>query len=694
MKLAKIRGMDSQGMICAQDEIGVGESHEGIMILPSPTPKGTLVKQLLKPYSDLIFDIGLTANRMDAMSHIGVARDVCAWLSHHDKKRAILITPSVNGFKVSDNTLPITVKLENTNACHRYAGVSLCGVTVRESPDWLKNKLKSIGVRSVNNIVDVTNFVLHESGQPLHAFDLDKISHNTIIVKSLPQGTEFTTLDEKVRKLEAEDLMICDGNEKPMCFGGVFGGLDSGVNGSTTNIFLESAWFDPATIRKTSLKHGLRTDAATRFEKGVDISATIFGLKRAALLICELGGGRIASDIIDAYPQPHDRKEITLRNSYLKKLSGKNYDPDAVKNILQNLGFEILKQGVDEISVGVPFNKPDVLLPADVIEEIMRIDGYDNVEIPGAITITPSGEQLAFEQNQAERTANYLVGLGFSEIFTNSITNSRYYSESILANTVRIVNSLSEGLDVLRPSLLESGLERIAYNLNRKNNDLRLFEFGKVYSVLGKEYSESNHLALYSTGSKGGNGWQQKSLKSDLYYLKGLCEQLFIFTGITGINFVPDQMGAVTALVDSEKIATIGMVDDYSLQQFSVKQPVIFATIHWDILLSASKKQKIEYREIAKFPIVNRDLSLIVASRVNYAQVEATAKRAGITKLTSIRLFDVFQSEKLGEGKKSFAINFTFSDHEKTLTDKEIDSMMNKLENSFVTELGAEVRKS
>ena len=695
MKLAKIRGLESHGMICAEDEIGIGNSHEGIIILPCETIKGMPFKEIQKPYSDWVYQIGLTANRMDAMSHIGVARDVCAWLSHHDKQPISVTFPFTKNFMPSANTLPLRVTIENTLACQRYSGVSISGVKVKDSPRWLKDRLRSIGLRPLNNIVDVTNFVLHEFGQPLHAFDLEKIKGQWIIVRNLPLNTPFVTLDEKERKLDTEDLMICDGENVPMCFGGVFGGMNSGVSDATKHIFLESAWFDPSTTRRTSIRHGLRTDAAIRFEKGVDISATIIALKRAALLICELAGGEIASEVVDIYPEPHSPKELTLSYNYLRKISGKIYQPNTVIKILKSLGFDLVREGVDDLVIAVPFNKPDVTDPADIIEEIMRIDGYDNIDIPAAITITPSPDPNVFQNNQAERTANYLVGVGFSEIFTNSITNSQYYPENGLISAVRIVNSLSKELDIMRPSLLETGLERISYNINRKNIDLQLFEFGKVYSNSTGKYLEINQLALFSTGHKSAKGWQQQSLQSDLYFIKGICEQLFKFTGLEGVTFKADiEPGVVLGYLDSDPIVSIRMVNEEKLLKFSIKQPVLFAEILWDSIIKYSKKNQIIYGEIGKFPMVQRDLSLVVNNNIRYTQVEAITYSAGIKTLKAMTLFDVFVSEKLGVGKKSLAINFTFSDPEKTLTDREIDAMINKLSELYEKELNAEIRKA
>ena len=461
IKKAKIRGVESQGMICAEDEIGLGESHAGIMVLPGDAKVGISASEYFQLTEDYIFEIGLTPNRIDAMSHLGVARDVCAWLSHHNKKETTVSYPFKNNFKPDNQGLQMEVVIENAEACQRYSGVSIENVTIAESPDWLQQRLKSIGLRPINNIVDITNFILHETGQPLHAFDAEAIKGKKLILKNMAEGTLFTTLDDKERKLSSEDLMICNSSE-PMCIGGVYGGIRSGVSAKTKNIFLESAWFNPADIRKTSLRHGLRTDAATRFEKGVDISNTVTVLKRAAMLIKEIASGDIASDVVDVYPVPKQKTEVALKYHYLKKLSGKNYHGDTVKNILNSLGFELLKEGDDEMRFCVPLNKPDITIAADVVEEIMRIDGLDNVEIPTMITIAPSVGMLSHEVAYTEKTAEYLAGSGFREIFTNSITNSAYYSEEVLQATVKMINNLSEELNILRPGMMETGLESIA----------------------------------------------------------------------------------------------------------------------------------------------------------------------------------------------------------------------------------------
>lgn len=698
MKKAKIRGIESHGMICAEDEIGMGSSHAGIMVLPASATVGTPAATYFNTYTDIIYEIGLTPNRMDAMSHLGVARDVCAYLSHHNKKDAPVKSPFKNNFKVDHQGLQFEAIIENPAACQRFAGVAIQHITVAESPEWLKQRLNSIGLRSINNIVDITNFILHETGQPLHAYDAANIKGNKIIAKNLPEGTVFVSLDEKERKLGAEDLMICDGESNPMCIGGVFGGLNSGVTADTKDIFLESAWFNPGTVRKTSFRHGLRTDAATRFEKGVDISNTVNVLKRAAMLIKEIAGGEIASDIIDVYPAPREKTEVPLKYHYLKKLSGKNYHPDTIKNILASLGFELIKEGMDEMWVKVPFSKPDISIPADLVEEIMRIDGLDNVEIPQTISIAPATETLAHESAWKEKVADYLTGLGFNEIFTNSITNSSYYTDEVLQHTVRMINNLSEELNVMRPSMLETALETIAHNLNRKNNHLQFFEFGKTYAALetGK-YEEKHHLCLLLTGNKTQQGWNNKAAKTDFFYLKGVMEKIAALTGLSIQEFVAvtnEKLDdAVEIKIRNEVVAVTGVVNKKTLANFDCKQPVLYADIDWDKLVRLNRKNNISFREIPRFPAVQRDLALVLDKAVTYQQIEKTTQSAKLNKLKSVHLFDVFESEKLGTGKKSMAVSFTFQDEEKTMTDTEIDGMMNKLIGAYEKELGAEIRK-
>ncbi|MEI8099038.1 MAG: phenylalanine--tRNA ligase subunit beta [Sediminibacterium sp.] len=694
MKIAKIRGIESFGMICAEDEIGLGGSHAGILVMPASLIPGTPAAEHFQPYSDWIYEIGLTPNRMDAMSHFGVARDVCAYLSHHQQETRVK-TPNANGFKIDNNSLPISVQVENSTACPRYAGLTISGVTVKESPDWLKNKLLAIGLRPINNIVDITNFILHETGQPLHAFDTNAIEGKTVIVKNLDNETPFITLDGKERKLTDNDLMICNATAG-MCIAGVYGGQNSGVVAETTSIFLESAWFQPSSIRKSSVHHGLRTDAATRFEKGVDIDNTVIALKRAALLIKELAGGEITSEVVDIYPNPLPKTEISLKHHYLKKLSGKNYHADKVNRILSALGFEILKEGQDELRVAVPRSKPDISLPADIVEEIIRIDGLDNIEIPSTITISPAIDPTAVKENLKEKIANYLVGQGFVELLTNSITNSKYFSETVLETAVKMINSLSADLDILRPSMLETGLETLAYNLNRKNNNLQCFEFGKTYfSKAPGQYSESEKLALYFTGENQEENWHQKSKPLDIYKAKGVAAAIIQLTGLTGWQFglVEDKANAMSIKVGKKEIGQLFEVSKEQLAGFDIKQAVYYIDIDFGLLLQLVEQRKITYKEVPKFPAMLRDLALVVNRSVSFEAIEQQVKKTQLQKLQQVRLFDVFESEKLGLDKKSMAVSFTFMDDEKTLTDKEVDAMVAKLVHNFEKELGAEIRK-
>lgn len=696
IKKAKIRGVESEGMICAEDEIGLGNSHDGIMVLPPETAVGQEAAAIFSPYHDRIFEIGLTPNRMDAMSHLGVARDICAWLSYHNNKPAPVNSPYPNNITTGSGNSNIRVTIENENACKRYSGIYISEITVKDSPTWLKQHLKSIGLKPINNIVDITNFILHETGQPLHAFDAGQITGNNIIVKNVAAGTLFKTLDEKERILSATDLMICNAAE-PMCMAGVYGGINSGVNEHTKDILLESAWFDPSTIRKTALKHELRTDAATRFEKGTDISNTVNVLKRAAMLILDIAGGYINGEIIDVYPKPAAKTSVVLTYDYLKKLSGKAYDQNAVKNILSALGFDVLLDSATEITVAIPYSKPDISIPADLVEEIMRIDGLDNIEIPSGINIEPSPEKDQKKSAQKEKLANYLVGTGYFEIFTNSITNSAFYDEQIMADAVKMINSLSADLDMLRPQMIQSGLQVIAHNLNRKNHNLRLFEFGKTYRTSeNKQYSQSNHLSLYVCGQLDEVNWKTKPQKADFFYLKGVVENVLLLAGIGRVNFKAADNGLLEAgssiYLGKENIGYLGEVNEKLLGKFDIKQPVFYADLNWDLILM-QKTSRLQYKEISRFPVVNRDLSVVVDKNVSYNQIEQIALSSKIDQLKSIQLFDVFESDKLGAGKKSLAVSFTFLDETKTLTDKEIDAFMQKIISGYEKTIQAEIRK-
>lgn len=697
MKSAKIRGEESHGMICAEDEIGLGADHEGIMVLPGNTAVGTKAADYFKPYTDWIFEIGLTPNRMDAMSHLGAAKDVCAYLTHHTGKEVRAKNPFPENFKPDNNTCPIKVIIENTDDCRRYSGLTITGITVKESPKWLRDKLVAIGQRPINNIVDITNYLLHEAGQPLHAFDADAIKGGVVIVKGLPEGSTFITLDEKERKLDSTDLMICN-NEEGMCIAGVFGGAKSGVKPETRNIFLESAWFNPASIRKTSFRHGLRTEAAARFEKGVDISNVVNVLKRTALLIKEVGGGEIASDIIDVYPSPQEKTQVAIKYDYLKKLSGKKYDNNAVKGILTSLGFEIIKEETDELTVAVPFSKPDITLPADIVEEILRIDGLDNVEITGSMTLTPAADENILKESLREKITGYLTGLGFNEIVTNSITNSQYYNQDELPCAVKMINSLSAELDVMRPSMVETGLETIAYNINRKNKDLQFFEFGKTYHAESVgNYTENEHLTLYLTGESIPATWKSKQTNNDFYRAKGIASSVIQLCGLNIPGFTTTSLDsfsiALSAKAENKPLVTVGEISAAKLKSFDIKQPVFFIDFNWLLLLELSATQKITYQEVSKFPAVHRDLAIVVDKKINFNALQQAVDNLRISKLQQVQLFDIFENEKLGKNKKSMAVSFTFMDEEKTLTDKEIDGMMNRLIRNFETQLSAEIRK-
>ncbi len=539
IKKAKIRGENSEGMICAEDEIGLGKSHDGIMILPEDAPIGSLAKEYFKiPEADEVIYIGLTPNRSDAMSHIGVARDVCAYLTHHHGTKHHVILPQASLPAKGDKEINIKVNIDAVEACPRYMGIGIAGVKIATSPEWLQARLKSIGLRSINNVVDITNFVLHEYGQPLHAFDADKIKGNEINVRFLPEGTVFKALDEKEYKLRADDLVICDANG-PVAMGGVFGGLDSGVSDASTNIFLESAYFTPSYIRRTSLHHGLRTDAATHFEKGVDINNVFNALERAAQMITEIAGGTIASAVVDVYPRKIEPVTIDVPYAYIQKLCGKPYEIPTMQAIVTALGFIIESEDAEGMILHVPSNKVDVLQPADIAEEILRIDGLDNVLIPAKLNITLT-KALPNDRAEREKVAQQLCDTGFHEIVTNSIVNSKFYPER--TDLVRMLNSLSSELDILRPAMLESGLEVVAYNCNRKNLDLCLYEFGKVYTQEAGKYVEVPQLALWITGNVQAANWNRKAMQADLFYVKGIVQNLFTLSGIKKYQRLADEL--------------------------------------------------------------------------------------------------------------------------------------------------------
>jgi phenylalanyl-tRNA synthetase beta chain len=690
MKLAKIRGEESEGMICAEDEIGISDDHAGIIVLDNQWKAGDLVAEVFDYDQDWIFEIGLTPNRMDAMSHYGVAKDVCAYLSYHETS-VKAISPFTKKATKDKSIKVFKVSIEDEKGCRRYSGINIEGVTVKESPNWLKNNLKAIGVRSINNIVDITNYILHATGQPLHAFDADQIKDQKIIVKKYPAGTQFITLDGTARTLTAEDVMISD-TEKPLCIAGVFGGLKSGVTATTKNIFLESAWFENVHIRKTSVHHGLRTDAATRFEKGVDITGAIDVLELAAAMIQELAGGN-CSEVIDVYPNPAAKTKVKLSYAYLKKLSGKNYPAAAVKTILSSLGFEIVQETEAEIELAVPFHKPDISLPADLVEEILRIDGLDNIAIPTTISISPSIDPLEKKEKFKEKIANYLVGRGYTEIVTNSITNSAYFSEEVLAGSVKMLNNLTVELDLMRPSMLETGLEIIAYNLNRKNSHLSLFELGKVYGKSSNgSYYEAEQLAIYVSGKPFEDGWRAKGAVQDFFVAKGMVQAIFELLGIENYTFKTN--GSVIELVVAKKVlGQLQTIPSKKLNAFGIKQAVAYVYFDLTLLMNVYQSKQVVYQEVSKYPSIERDLALVVPEATLYEAIESSIHAAKLTALKESRVFDIFESEKLGHQKKSVAINFVFNTPDKTLTDVEIDAMMQILIQQFEKNIQAEIRK-
>jgi phenylalanyl-tRNA synthetase beta chain len=697
MKAMKIRGTESQGMICADDEIGLGTDHSGIRVLDNSVAVGLPAASLFNPYEDHIIEIGLTPNRSDAMSHLGVARDICAYLNHHEGLDLSPIVKLNNSIQSLGKTCPISVSVENEHDCPRYTGILIEGVNIKPSPTWIQQRLKAIGQRSINNIVDITNYILHDCGQPLHAFDADKIKGKKIRVMNLPEGTSFTSLDEKERKLSAADLMICDADGTPMCIGGVFGGLESGVSDSTKNIFLESAFFNPVCIRKTSFKHQLRTDAAMHFEKSVDIGQTLDVLKKAANLICSNADGKIETDLVDVYPNPKQRAIVKLEYDYLKKLSGKNYKKETVLNILRGLQFTLLEKEEHYISLEAPSHKTDISIPADIVEEIMRIDGFDNIEIPRSINISPSVSGENKSNNLKEKISSILAGMGFNEMLNNSITHSAYYSEAEMEHAVKMLNNLSAELDTLRLSMLETGLQTVAHNLNHRNKDLKLFEFGKTYSRKGVSFKEEDHLAIFTSGLVNEGSWNNKGIPADLYYMKGVIQSLMNQSGISGVKLVETDHSNFEYLLegklDEQGLFRIGKPAEKTLRAFDIKVPVIFADIHWEKWILASQKKLLRFKEISRFPAVERDLAFLIDKNIRYSEIEKQLISLSLKQLKSFSLFDIFESEKLGKDKQSMAMNFVFQDDEKTLKDEEIDKMMNKITTAFESTLAIEIRK-
>jgi phenylalanyl-tRNA synthetase beta chain len=691
IKKAKIRGEVSEGMICAEDEIGLGESHAGIMILPEEAVVGTLAKDYFNiAASDFTIHVGLTPNRSDGNSHIGAAKDVCAYQTHHLKEDWQVKYP-VADIAAATADLPVSIAVTDATACPRYAGLTIANVTIAPSPEWLVQRLQTIGVRSINNVVDITNYVLHEYGQPLHAFDYDKIAGHQVEVRFAKQDEKFISLDDKERTLRSEDLMICDA-EKGMCMAGVFGGAGSGVSEQTTNLFLESAYFAPKIIRRATMHHGLRTDAATHFEKGVDIEMVVPALKRAAQLIVEIAGGSIASAIQDIYPVALPATTIKVSYQYINNLCGKQYKPEDVDKILTALGFQLLDQSAGFIELKVPSNKPDVKQGADIVEEVLRIDGLDNVVIPSRLNISLHRRPAPATRKWKEQIAAYLSNIGLQEIVTNSITNSKYYPEE--TPMVRMINSLSSELDVMRPSMLESGLEVLSYNINRKAQDLKLYEFGNIYTKDAVDkYNQSSKLSIWITGNKQDQHWQHAAKTTDVYYLKGLVEKVFELCGVKKIQEQEVEDGLEWKR-GKQLVAKVQAIDAKKLRLFDIKQQAVFyAELDVQALTDIAEGIKVKYSELPKFPSTRRDLALVLDKSVHYNKVAQIAQSQKWEALKDFELFDVFESEKMGADKKSLALSFTFQLNDRTLTDEEVDGMMKQLIDIYQRDLQALIRE-
>ncbi len=697
IKKGKIRGEASFGMICSEKELGLGQSHEGIMVMKDELIPGTPVAEIFEVENDQVFEIGLTPNRADAMSHWGVARDLKAGYTQQGKSLE-LITPSVSSFHVDNRSLKIQIQVEDSALAPRYCGVTISGLKVEESPKWLKNRLKAIGLGPKNNIVDATNYVMHELGQPLHAFDAAKIAGNEINVKTLKKGTKFTTLDEVERELHEEDLMICDA-KKPLCIAGVFGGATSGVTEATTQIFLESAYFNPVSVRKTAKRHGLNTDASFRFERGIDPNITEYALKRAALLITEIAGGEITSDIDDLFPKKIEDFQVFLTFDKVNKLIGENLEEETIKSILASL--EIRVNNVTETGMGltIPSYRVDVQREADVIEEILRVYGYNNIKFGEKLNASVANSSKFEDYRLQNLIANQLVGQGFYETMANSLTTPAYtkLSEQIKeSHNVKMLNPLSQDLSVLRQSMLYSGLESVSYNINRKRSDLKLFEFGKTYHDFNGSRVENKHLSIFISGNRSTERWNAAPGRSDFFLLKGVIQSIFQRLGIENLkpSSVKSDVFSEGLIFSSAKsnLVAFGVIRKKVLKHFDIEQEVLYADFNWDALLEVTKARKTSFSAIPKYQAVRRDFALLLNNNISYEEIEEIALKTEKKLLKEVDLFDVYQGNNLPEGKKSYAVSFKFQDENKTLTDKQVDKIMKKLQLRFEDELQAELR--
>jgi len=698
IKKGKIRGEVSLGMICGSDEIGMGGAHDGIMVLDENAKPGTPASEYFKLESDTVFEIGLTPNRSDAMGHMGVALDLRAGMAAQGVSLD-LCKPSVEAFAVDNTDLSIDVTVEDNELCPRYAGLTISGLKVEESPEWLRRRLEALGLAPINNIVDITNYVLHETGNPLHAFDASKIKGNKIIVKTVAKDTKFTTLDDQERKLDTSDLMICN-DQEPMCIAGVFGGVDSGVSENTSAIFLESAFFNPVSVRKTAKRHALNTDASFRFERTVNPNNVIWALKRAALLMKEIAGGTISSEITDIYPTPIENFVVDFSYDKCDSLIGEAINRGTIKSILANLEIEVLEENSESLKLSIPPYRADVQREVDVIEEVLRIYGYNNIGMTGRINASLSIAPKPDAHKIQERVSDLLSSNGFHEGMCNSLTKASY-TDGIDAlkkdSQVILLNPLSQDLNAMRQTLMFGGLEGLAYNINRKVSDVFLYEFGKTYNRYGDDFVEERRLALWMTGKKQEESWNAKDDKVDFFHMKGLVEKVLQKLGLNqGVSLAQTQTDllseAVVYKIRKKKVVELGMLRKSILKNFGIKQEVFYADLNWDAILEMLKNQKTSYKEISKFPAVRRDLALLLDEKVAFNELESIALRTDKHLLKEVKLFDVYQGDKLPEGKKSYALSFVFRDEDKTLTDKVVDKAILKIFKSLEHQLKAELR--
>ncbi|MCM4168339.1 Phenylalanine--tRNA ligase beta subunit [Arenibacter antarcticus] len=697
IKKGKIRGEESHGMICAEDELGIGEGHEGILVLSDTLKPGTLCSEIFDVENDEVFEIGLTPNRADAMSHFGVARDLKAGFKQKDIHKE-LITPPISNFNIINRSLKIDVEVEKSELAPRYCGITISNLIVQPSPDWLKNRLRAIGITPKNNVVDATNYVLHELGQPLHAFDAAKIKGNKIIVKTLPKGTKFTTLDGVERTLSEEDLMICD-TEKPLCIAGVFGGENSGVTEYTNSIFLESAFFNPVSVRKTAKRHGLSTDASFRFERGIDIDNVEYCLKRAALLIHEITGGDVTSDIVDIYPKKKDDYHVFLTFDKINKLIGQDIPKDTIKSILASLDIKVKNVTESGLGLSIPFYRVDVQREVDVIEEILRIFGYNNVEFTEKLnaSIAPTSK---FEDYKIQNIiGDLLAAKGFNEILANSLTSPLYNkltADIKEEQTISMLNPLSTDLSVMRQSMLFTGLEAVEHNTNRRMHNLKFFEFGKTYHQYPENREEKKHLSLVVTGNRAEDNWTTPTKKSDFFYLKSIVVSILTRLGLPEFQSEPTDRTifseGISLKIEGHEIVSLGIVEKSVATEFDIKEEVLYADFNWDTILELILNNQIVFKEITKYPEVKRDYALLVNENISFKQIYDIALQTENNFLKSVNLFDVYTGKSLPDGKKSYAVSYTLRNEEATLTDKQIDGIMNKLLKRYQEDLGAELR--